>query len=181
MADDKKPADAKKDEKAEATGGGKGKTIILVVVVLLVAVLSSVGGALVAPKLLGQPAAAEKPKPKHNAEEADEEEEGPETPIFSTLPLDSMIVDVRNDEGEFHHLKISVALEIKVKVPEEELKGFVPRARDAQLTYLRTLSPADVVSTKRYETIRKELSDRIIKAVGKKFVKKILITDFVVQ
>ena len=180
MADDKKPADAKKDEKAEAAGGGKGKTIILVVVVLLVAVLSSVGGALVAPKLMGQPAAAEKPKPKHNAEEADEEEEA-ETPIFSTLPLDSMIVDVRNDEGEFHHLKISVALEIKVKVPEEELKGFVPRARDAQLTYLRTLSPADVVSTKRYETIRKELSDRIIKAVGKKFVKKILITDFVVQ
>jgi flagellar basal body-associated protein FliL len=182
MADDKKPAEASKDakdKKEEAPkSGGKGRIIAIGVIGIILVGASSAAGAVVAPMFAKPTAAHADKKP---AEEEDDEEETKEVPTVETLPLDAIVVDVRGENGEVHHLKIGIALEIKVKVGEEELKGFVPRARDAAITYLRSLTPADVTSNQRFEALRKELSDRIIKAIGKKFVKKILITDFVVQ
>jgi len=180
MADDKKPAeapkDAKKDEAPKASGG-KGRFIALGVVALILVGASSAAGAVVAPMF----AKAAPPAHEKKADEEEEDEESKEPPTVETLALESIVVDVRGENAEVHHLKIGIAVEIKVKVGEEELKGFVPRARDAAITYLRSLTPADVTAAQRFESLRKELSDRITKAIGKKFVKKILITDFVVQ
>lgn len=169
-----------KEKKPEAPkASGKGKWVAVGVIALVLVGASSAAGAVVAP-MLQKPTSAAKADKKPGEEEEDDEETK-EPPTLETLPLDSIVIDVRSDQGEVHHLKIGIALEIKVKVGEEELKGFVPRARDAAITYLRSLSPTDVTSSQRFEPMRKELQDRIIKAVGKKFVKKILITDFVVQ
>lgn len=179
MADDKKPAEPAKDAKSKddvgKSGSGKGHFVALGVMALILVGASSAAGAVVAPMLSKTAPHAEK------KDAADDEPEVEEIPTVETMTLEAIIVDIRGENGEVHHLKIGLAIELKVKVGEEEMKGFVPRARDAAITYLRSLSPSDVTSNQRYENLRKELGDRLTKAIGKKFVKGILITDFVVQ
>ncbi len=191
-------SDAKKvDTKAETppppAGKGKGK-ILAVVGLLLVVGVSSVAGAalspIIGPRVAGAQVPPKPPKahapPKEDGEPAEEEEEEGEgekgkKESHGLTSLDAVVVDLRDTSGETHHLKIAVAIEVKAEIPEEEAKVFVMRAKDAEITYLRTLSYEEVTDHAKFESIRKELSARVLKAFGKKHSKKMLITEYVVQ
>jgi flagellar basal body-associated protein FliL len=190
-------SDAKKEEKKEepkAAGGGKKGKILAVLGLLLVVGVSSVAGAalspIIGPRVSGAPAPPKPPKPhvapKEEAEAAEEEEDEGESEkgkkeSHGLMTLEAAVVDLRDAANETHHLKIAIAIEVKAEIPEEESKVFVMRAKDAEITYLRTLSYEDVTDHAKFEQIRKELSTRVLKAFGKKHGKKMLITEYVVQ
>jgi flagellar basal body-associated protein FliL len=189
-------SDAKKEEKKEETPApaGKGKRKLLAVLGLLLVVgVSSVAGAalspIIGPRVAGAAAPSKLPKPhappNEDGEPAEEEEDGEgekgKKEFHGLTSLEAAVVDLRDATGETHHLKIAIAIEVKAEVPEEEAKVFVMRAKDAEITYLRTLSYEDVTDHAKFEQIRKELSTRVLKAFGKKHGKKMLITEYVVQ
>ncbi len=177
-----------KEEKAEGEeapkkggGGGKGSVVAMVLVVIL----ASAGSAAAA--IFGPPGYAsymkqKAQKEKHKAEEEEEEEGEGHGESAQTIKLDAVIVDIRDPKGEAHHLRVGMALELKKKLKEEEEAiAFGPRARDTTIEYCRALAYDEVTNPKKFDVIRKELSERVIKAVGKKHVKRVLFTDFVVQ
>jgi flagellar basal body-associated protein FliL len=145
---------------------------------LVIASVSSAAGATFGPsikqKVLGGHAAGG----EHAAEEAEEKgEKG-----SHIAPLDSLVVDVHDEGGDNHHVKVGLALEIGEPVNEEEWKAdVVPKARDASISYLRSLKYDEASSSAKFESIRTELQERIAKAVKKPKVKRVFFIDYVVQ
>jgi flagellar basal body-associated protein FliL len=153
-----------------------------------------VAGALFGPKLLhaqgGHAAAApgaeehgesaaEEPEP-----EADPESESEAPPAGSpgaTASFSSLVVDIRSREGELHHLKVVLSFELADKFTEEDFKKWSPRGREVALTYLRSLDYEGATDPKKFEAIRKELCDKVKAAMGRKHVRRVLVTDFVAQ
>ena len=160
----------KKEEKAEKKGGGKIGMIIIAIFVCLCSTAGAVFGQVALARMK-----PEKEKPDSGYEEKEE-------PLGAeTLEMPSMIVDIRTSTGEVHHLKVTVAVELAKPVPEEEQKKLMIRAKDAALSYLRTLSYDEVTSQEKFEGIKKELNERISKAMGHGRVNRVLFTEYVVQ
>lgn len=193
MSDEKEKKPEKKAEEAKPPSKLKGR-LLGVVGLLAVVGVSSVASAVLSPLVAARvapapSAAAAKPPPKSHAKAAEEEEEdddeegeeGEKKGPKALLSLEAVVVDLRDQAGDTHHMKVGVAFELKKELPEEEGKIFVSRARDAAITYLRTLSYEDVTDHAKFEAIRKELSTRVIKGFGRKHSKKMLITEYVVQ
>ena len=160
------------------------KIAIGAVALVVIAVGSAVAGARFAPMLGGRAAAAEAAKHDDGAAESDEEDEAEEEKSEGpTEVVDSVFVDVRDDKagGEIHHLKVGMAVEFKAKLGEEDWKKFAPRVKNAALSYLRGLRFDEVTDPTRFEAIQKELHARVRKAIGRKGVRHVLVTDFVVQ
>ena len=104
-----------------------------------------------------------------------------ELPAAAVALLEPIVVDLREATGERHHLKVGIAVELMGAMHGEEFKRYEPRARDAAITYLRSLSFEEVSNPKQLDSIRAALSERIGVAVGSNRVRKILFTDFVAQ
>ncbi len=169
-----------------------GKVLLILVTVVLVGG-AAVAGATLGPKLLHPPApaaAAEGEGEEHEAaagEEAAEAEAESEPatpkggPPAITTSFSSIVVDIRNGQGDLHHLKIGLSFELADKFTEDDFERWTPRGREAALTYLRTLDYESAPDPMRFEGIRKELCDRVKIALGKKNVRRVLVTDFVAQ
>lgn len=162
--------------------------------VLAVVLLAGGGGAaaVFGPKLLGggAPAAhgeeAAESEPAH--EEAEDEGEaksgdppggdghGPGSPA-----LEPIVVDVLATDGEVHHLKVHVTVELRGHTKAEDFARFVPRIREAITAYLRSLTFEQVVDRNKYAEIRQEIAKATLKAAGKQRVSRVLVTDFVTQ
>ncbi len=176
----------KEEKKEQAPPKTKGRVIAILGLLLVVAV-SSVAGAALSPIIGPRVVPPPKPPRAHVQGEAEEEEEdahekGKPAEPTGLLTLDAVVVDLRDQNQETHHLKMGMAVELKVhELPEEEAKLFQLRAKDASITYLRTLSFEEVVDHTKFEIIRKELSLRVLKAFGKGRAKKMLITEYVAQ
>lgn len=104
-----------------------------------------------------------------------------DVPIGPTHTIDPVIVDVKDSDGGLHHVKVGIAVELDKDIKEEDFEKYVPRARDAAILYLRSLSFDKVTKTDEFEGIRQELGKRVLAALGEKRAKKVLFTDFVVQ
>ena len=156
----------------------KGGLLLPLIGALVIASVSSAAGATFGPSIKqkifgGHPAAGE-----HGAEEAEEKSEKG----VHIAPLDSLVVDVHDEGGDNHHVKVGLALEIGEPVNEEEWKAdVVPKARDACISYLRSLKYDEASSSAKFETIRTELQERIAKAVKKPKIKRVFFIDYVVQ
>ena len=96
-----------------------------------------------------------------------------------TVALDAFLVTL-SDPQKTHVLKLSLAIELKRGAKDEEFKIFIPRIRDATLTYLRGLTYEDASSSAHVEQMRKELVERY-KTIGVESAERVLITDFVTQ
>jgi flagellar FliL protein len=161
----------------------KGSKLVLLVLGAVVATATSAAaGAVLGPALTGaKPAKAEaasRAAAAHAAAERGGEGEGP---VSEPAALDPIIVDVREANGEMHHLKVGIAVELGVGVPEEEFKKLIPRMRDAAISFLRGLPFDDIASPQKFDAIRNELGERMSKAAGKGRVQRVLFTDFVAQ
>jgi flagellar basal body-associated protein FliL len=151
-----------------------GKLGIIAAVVLLVG--AAAAGGLYGGRLLQHPAPAAKHAPP-----AEKANEAPvEAPKASTA-LPPLVVDVRDKDGDIHHIKVGISFELGAETPEEEFTKCLPRGREAAIIYLRTQTFESVSDNKRFETLRKELLERVAEAVGKQRVQRVLLTDFVAQ
>jgi flagellar basal body-associated protein FliL len=125
----------------------------------------------------------------HEAEHEPEPEPAPtEAPlkqragaVGSLTELSPLVIDARAADGTIRHVKVVLVVETPKTLPAEEFKQFVPFAREAAISYLRTREFEQLADPKNFELLRKQLAKEIIDAVGKKHARRVLITDFVVQ
>jgi flagellar basal body-associated protein FliL len=157
----------------------KGGALITLVGALVIASMSSAAGATFGPSIKQKLLGGHPPAAGEHAEEAEEKSEKG----GHIAPLDSLVVDVHDEGGENHHVKVGLALEVAGEpVNEEEWKAeVVPKARDACISYLRSLKYDEASSSAKFESIRTELQERISKAVKKPKVKHVFFIDYVVQ
>lgn len=173
---------------ADAGKKSGGKTKIIAVVAIVAVLAAGAAGAVVGPKLLNR--GAKKATAAAHAEGEEHGEEGAEPAasgegageaIGEVTEFAPIVVDTRSEDGAIHHLKVVLSVEIPEKVKKEEFMKYAPRAREAAITYLRS-EPFEVISApQKFEDVRKELSARIVEAVGKKRVSRVLVVDFVAQ
>ena len=180
---------------------GKGGLIIAIVIAVVTLIGGSVAGAILGPKLLGggQPKAGEHGEKAEGEGEGEGEGEsehgesksggghgessggshGPDK--ITSVAFPAVVVDLRDQDERIRHLKIGINVEVPESVPEDEFKLYMPRGREAILTYMRSLNYEEVTDPTRYETIKSELSKRVTEAVGAKRVKRVLVVEFVSQ
>lgn len=161
-------------EKPAAKKSGKRGMIVAIGVLLGTTAVAGIGGAFVGP-MLAPPAAAD--EKAHGADEHEEPE------VTESIKLDPIVVDLRHD-GAVRHLKVGLSLE-----PAHTggghggggIEPYLPRGREAAITYLRSLTFDEATNPKAFERIRGELEQRIIAAIGKSRVGRIVVTDYVAQ
>lgn len=98
--------------------------------------------------------------------------------VFKFEPI---IVDVMDARGDAHHLKVGLAAELAEGALESDFKLLQPRAREAAITFLRSLTYEEITDAKRYAKLRKDLSRKVTAAVGEERVSRMLVVDFVAQ
>ncbi len=150
---------------------GGSKTFLIVAVLAVVGVFA--GGVFAGPKI-GQKLHV--PGYSSHAIPADEV-----PPAAGIMTIESCVIDLRSKQGDLHHLKLGLVIELNKELHEKELAQAIPRARDATISYMRSLEYEKVTQPDEFEQIRKELDHRIAKAVGERDVSRVLFTDFVVQ
>jgi flagellar basal body-associated protein FliL len=180
------------EKPAEAAAPKKGKLGLIIGIVIAVVTLvgGSVAGAVLGPKLLG----AEEESGDHGKSEKSHKSEKTEkkgahgsdgeaaTPEhIVTVDIPSVVVDLRDADGRIRHLKVGLTAELADKVPAEEFKLFIPRGREAGLTFLRSLPYEEVADPQHFVAIKDELSKRVSEAVGEERVHRMMLTDFVLQ
>ncbi len=146
----------------------------LAVILVASALIMGAGaaGGLLAPKLLS---ASPAPAPAQaKAAEADPIA----TDTYSFAPI---VVDVRDEQGGVHHLKVGLSAELADGMKETDMKPIAPRGREAAIAYLRAQSFEGLTDPKRFEEISKLLSEKVVAAMGKQRVRRILVTDYVAQ
>lgn len=155
-----------------------GLVLAVVAVVILVAG-AAVAGTILGPSLLSR----EKKGEGHEKSEAAHEEKASEgsEKVGEVFELNPILVDTRSKDGELHHLKVVLSVELDEATPKAEFMKYAPRGREVSIAYLRS-QPFEVVSaSEKYEEVRKELSVRFCKAIEPAKVGRVLIVDFVAQ
>jgi len=173
------------DEESQQSEGGEDEPkkpakssgkLFLIVGAVLATGGSAAAGAVLGPSLAAKnhppvaAAAAASAAGEHGGEEGGE-----------LASLDPIIVDIREGNGDMHHLKVGIAVELGKGVTEEEFKRQIPRIRDTAISYLRSLKFDEISSPPKFDPIRTELGERIAHASGKAKVQRVLFTDFVAQ
>ncbi len=168
MAEDE--AQAASEDAAPAAGGGSGigGKILGIVLPTIFAGAAGFGGAFLgAPKQVAPAEQHAKPDEK-------------KTP-GATVELKAFVLNVLDEKNqEPHHAKITLSIELAKEVPIEQFNTYVPRIRDATLTYLRNLSFQEVANPKVMERISSDVLDRVHK-LGAEFAVKVLVQEIVLQ
>jgi flagellar basal body-associated protein FliL len=181
MSDDDEDtsADEPKPEKKKSK-----KPILLILVVVVLVGAAAAAGVFLGPALAGSGPpgpATDSSAGAHGEEEGEEGEEGHGEEAPASVSVDPIVVDVRDAEGVIHHLKVTLAFELKKGTADGDFRPFVPRAREAAIAYLRGESFENLTASDRFEEVRTELAKRVMTAVGEKKAARVLITDFVAQ
>jgi flagellar basal body-associated protein FliL len=151
--------------------------IVLMLGAIIATGASAAAGAVLGPALAGNKAQAGVHGAAPAASSAGEEADTP----GEAAALEPIVVDVREANGELHHLKVGIAIELGHGVTEEQFKHLVPRMRDAAISYLRALPFDEITTPAKFDAIRTELGEQIAHAAGKDKVRRVLFTDFVAQ
>jgi flagellar protein FliL len=151
-----------------------------IVMVVLIAV-AAVGGTLFGPRLLGsrgQPSAASGSAAASAESTHDESAEDEEMNPMAFAPI---IVDVRDADGNPHHMKVGLSAETPKEFTKEDFERLNPRGREAAIVFLRSWKFDDLTDPTQFEKIVEQLQARIVKAMGEKHVKRVIVTDYVAQ
>jgi flagellar protein FliL len=104
-------------------------------------------------------------------------ENGGMGPVFS---LDSFIVNL-SDQGGKRYLRITLGLELADPKFTEELTKRLPQIRDSILMILPSRKVDELQTTDGKNSLRTEIISSLNGLFGKEIVKKIYITEFVIQ
>lgn len=176
------------EKPAAATKKGGSKVIVIALTAILVAG-AAVAGTMFGPKMLGAKTAEahedEAPaKGKSKSKSKKHQEEAEDVEPTAVYNFQALVVDLHDNEGAIHHLKVGLTVESAMENPkeaEEALKHFQPRGREAAIAFLRSREWDEITSAKMFETLKKELSEKVIESMGEERVSRVVITDFVAQ
>lgn len=162
MADEEEIVEEGGDE--EPKSGGKGGAIVQIALTAVLSGAAAFGGAFFgAPKLQD---------PEAKVDEANLP--GP------TVPLQPFTLNLLDDEGGQHAMKITIALELTKEASPEAFTAYVPRVRDVILGYLRSLGYEDAKDPKRIERMSEVMLARVHR-IGAEQATRVLIQDLVMQ
>ncbi len=162
--------------------------VLATVVVVVLVTGAAVAGTLFGPALLGH-----KSTKADSADQADEDagdddaapkkkkKDEKDGKIGESVELSPILVDARAKDGELHHLKVVLAIEIAEGTAKDEFMRYSPRGREAAVAYLRSQGFDDLAAPDKYNTIRAELGKVFTDAVGAKRVARVLVIDYVAQ
>jgi flagellar basal body-associated protein FliL len=144
--------------------------VLATVVVVVLVTGAAVAGTMFGPALMGRGKKVEEPAapPK-------------EKPIGETVELSPILVDARAKDGELHHLKVVLAIEVEEGTTKDEFMRYSPRGREAAVAYLRSQGFDELASPEHYADIRTELAKQFTEAVGGKRIARVMIIDYVAQ
>ena len=96
------------------------------------------------------------------------------------MALPTFVVNL-NEEQSNRYLKLSVSLELVREGAEDEVTLRIPMIRDSVISYLVSLSVADVRGAETKDAIRDTLLAKINDALNAALVRRVLFTEFVIQ
>jgi flagellar basal body-associated protein FliL len=147
--------------------------VLATVVVVVLVTGAAVAGTVFGPQLLK---GSKKAEPAASAKSEEKEK-----PIGETVEMSPILVDARAQNGELHHLKVVLAIEIHEGTPKEEFMKYSLRGREAAVAYLRSQSFEEIAAPQQYEAVRSELARKFTEATGEKHIARVMVTDFVAQ
>lgn len=172
------------EEKPAAPKKGGSKVIVIALTAILVAG-AAVAGTMFGPKMLGAKTAQAQEDGSHAKGKSKKQHEEAEDLVPTAIyNFQAIVVDLHDNEGAIHHLKVGLTVESALenaKVAEEALKQYQPRGREAAIAFLRSREWDEITSSKMFEPLKKELSEKVIEAMGEERVSRVVITDFVAQ
>lgn len=157
----------------------KRRTGLLVISVLVLG--AAVAGTLLGPRLFGHGAAAADSSAILGDAGTPETGEGSESEPTNPQGFAPIVVDVKNRRGEMHHMRVGITVELGEKVTKEEFERFQPRGRETAIAYLRSKSFEELTEPSEFDTVAKQLNERVIHAMGERRCSRVVITDFVAQ
>ena len=176
MAEEKKP-----EEAPAAAPKAKGGPAVLVMAVLTAVTVGAAGSMFVMMKKMNKPVPVASGAPGAAAEAAPPPEEPPaESGGESVITLAPFIVNLE-DEGEAHFLKVTIAVELISPKWAKHFEHDVPKVRNAVLLLLGNLKMASTQGTENKRRILEQLRTTITEAAGKKDIRDVYLTEFVIQ
>jgi flagellar protein FliL len=151
------------------------KKTIIIVAAISVIVLAIIGGGFF--MLWQKLSALDKPKTGDPAKAQEKVEQGVIGPIFS---LDTFIVNL-SDQGGKRYLRITMGLELGDPKSAEELTKRLPQIRDSILMILPSRKVDELQTIEGKNSLRTEIISNLNGLLGKEIVKKIYVTEFVIQ
>jgi len=109
--------------------------------------------------------------------EKEKERSPKETVIYSMEPI---VVNLFDPTGK-RYIQIRLALELKDKKMEEEIKINEPKIKDVIISTLSTKTPEDVLQPEAKDLIKTELLQKINSALGEEAISNIYITQYIVE
>jgi len=107
-----------------------------------------------------------------------EKERSPkETVIYSMEPI---VVNLFDPTGK-RYIQIRLALELKDKKMEEEIKSNEPKIKDVIISTLSAKTPEDVLQPEAKDLIKTELLQKINSALGEEAILNVYITQYIVE
>ncbi|HWP04191.1 MAG TPA: flagellar basal body-associated FliL family protein [Polyangiaceae bacterium] len=150
--------------------------LVLAIVAITVLVTgAAVAGTVFGPALFGHAKKGEPALEKEKGKDKEKEK------IGESVELSPIMVDARAEDGNLHHLKVVLSLEVAEGTTKDELMRYMPRGREAAVGYLRSQSFDHLVDPSQYAEVRTELSKQFSEAVGGERISRVLVTDFVAQ
>jgi flagellar basal body-associated protein FliL len=168
--------------------------VLATVVVVVLVTGAAVAGTLFGPTLFGHKTG--KADAADQADQADDEagdddaapakknknkKKDEEGKIGESVEMNPILVDARAKDGELHHLKVVLAIEVAEGTPKDEFMRYSPRGREAAVAYLRSQGFDDLAAPAKYNDIRAELGKVFSEAVGEKRVTRVMVIDYVAQ
>ncbi len=177
-----KPDNRDEDEEVVPVAADKPKSKkrwigILATLVLMIG--TGVVGTVQGPKMMAryEHYKAARAKAQKNRPPPDAAEAFPENP----KAFQPIIVDVRDQESETRHMKVGLTVELQSTVTKEQFEKLTPRGREAAIAYLRTRRFEELTEPSQFAHITRGLSEQVVKAMGKKYAHRVVITDYVAQ
>lgn len=158
--------------------------VLAIVAVTVLVTGAAVAGTVFGPALLGRGKTAQEDDgpAKEKGKSKDKSKDGKEAEaIGETVEFPPIMVDARADDGNLHHIKVVIAVEISEGTKKDEFMRYAPRGREAAVGFLRSESFDKLVAPANYADVRAELSKKFSEAVGEERVGRVLVTDFVAQ
>jgi flagellar basal body-associated protein FliL len=155
--------------------------VLAIVAVTVLVTGAAVAGTLFGPALLGRGKSAEHDAPAK--EKGKEKEKGGKEAekVGESVEFPPIMVDARAENGELHHIKLVIVVEVAEGTPKEELMRYAPRGREAAVAFMRSESFDKLSAPAGYAEVRAELCKKFAEAVGEERVARVLVTDFVAQ
>jgi flagellar basal body-associated protein FliL len=190
-------SDATKGDEKGADAKPKRNKLLPVLVGVGILLLGGGAGAVLAPKFMAAPAGG-KPHAEADSEaesehgaaegeaesEADEDESKKKSSAKEEPPLSvewpPLVVDVRDEGGAAHHLKVVVTIECKDEHAEKAVQGFSFRARAKVLEYIRGQPYEELTDGHKFAELQTQIQ-KLVKESAGKYAKNVWITDFVAQ